>query len=316
MSPSRKEISQFYDFSVASSASPTGEKSFTLRNNFSNINSIKKMKKIYIPFILAIAGFFALSNSNGAGTVQGNDRTGSPVGNGSCQTCHNAGAFNPSAVIEILSGDNPVTEYEPGAQYTMRITTTTTGSPASYGFQAVALDGANATAGAWGSGTGYKTVSVSGRSYAEQDGPGTSNVYNITWTAPATGAGDVSFYAATSSTNGNGATSGDNGAVAPMVTLAEDAGSSVANQGIGKMELTVMPNPVGSSLTYKAIGRDNGNYHLQITDAFGKVVKVQTVNLITGENQNSIDVSDLAKGVYILQISGKDYYAAERMLKL
>ena len=93
-------------------------------------------------------------------------------------------------------------------------------------------------------------------------------------------------------------------------------GSNVADQGIGKMELTVMPNPVGSTMTYKAIGRDNGDYQLQITDAFGKIVKVQTVNLVTGENQNSIDVSTLAKGVYILQISGKNYYAAERMLKL
>ena len=274
------------------------------------------MKKIYIPFILAIAGFFALSNSSGAGTVQGNDRTGSPIGVGSCQTCHNAGAFNPSAVIEILSGDTPVTQYEPGVQYTMRITTTADNNPVSYGFQAVALDAANATAGAWVDGTGYKTVDVAGRSYTEQDAPGSSNVYNVTWTAPAAGAGNVSFYAATTSTNGNSMSSGDNGAVASAVTLAEDTSSDVANPGVGKMELTVMPNPVGSSLTYKAIGRDNGTYQLQITDAFGKIVKVQTVNLVTGENQNSIDVSTLAKGVYILQISGKDYYAAERMLKL
>jgi len=274
------------------------------------------MKKIYIPFILAIAAFFALSNSGGAGATQGIDRTGSPLGAGSCQTCHNAGAFNPSALIEILSGDNPVTEYEPGAQYTMRITTTATGSPANYGFQAVALDGANENAGSWLAGSGYATVDLVGRSYAEQDTPSTSNVQNVIWTAPTAGTGDVSFYAATSTTNGNNASSGDNGAVAPAVTITEDTGSSVANQGVGKMELTVMPNPVGSSLTYKAIGRDNGTYQLQITDAFGKIVKAQTVNLITGENQNSIDVSTLAKGVYILQISGKDYYAAERMLKL
>jgi len=274
------------------------------------------MKKIYIPFILALGGFFALSNSGGAGLVQGNDRTGSPVGMGSCQTCHNAGGFNPSAVIEILSGDNPVTEYEPGAQYTVRITTTADNSPSSYGFQAVALDAANANAGAWVAGTGYQTVDLGGRSYAEQDSPSGSNVYDVAWTAPAAGAGDVSFYAATSATNSNGATSGDNGAVAPPVTITEDAGSSIVGQGIGKMELTIMPNPVSSALNYKAIGRDNGTYQLHITDTFGKIVKTQSINLITGENQNSIDVSDLAKGVYILQISGENYYAAERMLKL
>ncbi len=274
------------------------------------------MKKIYIPFIIALGGFFALSNSGGAGSVQGIDRTGSPVGEGSCATCHNSGAFNPAALIEILSGDTPITQYEPGAQYTMRVTTTTENNPASYGFQAVALDGANASTGAWIAGAGYQTLELGGRTYAEHDAPSTSNVYNVAWTAPEIGAGDVSFYVATSSTNGNGMSGGDNGAIAPVVTLAEDTGSSVASQGVGKMELTVMPNPVSSSLTYNAIGRDNGDYQLQITDAFGKIVKVQTVNLITGENQNSIDVSDLAKGVYILQISGKNYYAAERMLKL
>jgi len=266
--------------------------------------------------MIALAGFFALSNSGGAGAAQGTDRTGSPVGAGSCQTCHNAGAFNPSAVIEVLSGDNAVTEYEPGAEYTIRITTTAENNPASYGFQAVALDGANANAGSWVAGAGYGTVSIDGRSYAEQDAPGGDPVYNVTWTAPAAGAGDVSFYASTSSTNANGASSGDNGAVAPVLTIAEDEGSNTTNQGIGKMELTVMPNPVGSIMTYKAIGRDNGAYQLQITDTFGKIVKTQTINLITGENQSSIDVSNLAKGVYILQISGKDYYAAERMLKL
>jgi len=274
------------------------------------------MKKIYIPFILALGGFFALSNSGGAGAAQGTDRTGSPVGMGSCQTCHNAGSFNPSAVIEILSGDTPVTQYEPGAQYTVRITTTAANAPAGYGFQAVALDAAEAGIGTWVAGSGYNTIEIGGRGYAEQASPSSSNVYNVTWTAPAAGAGDVNFYAATASTNGNGGSSGDNGAVAPFVTITEDEGSSVANQGIGKMELTIMPNPVSSLLNYKAIGRDNGVYQLQITDAFGKIVKTQQIDLITGENQNSINVSDLAKGVYILQISGKDYFAAERMLKL
>jgi len=274
------------------------------------------MKKIYIPILFIAAGFFALSNSSGAGTIQGADRTGSPVGVGSCQTCHNGGSFDPSAVIEILSGDTPVDKYEPGAEYTIRITTTAAGSPTEYGFQAVALDAADDTAGTFIEGTGYKTVAIAGRNYVEQDAPGTSNVYNVTWTAPEMGSGDVTFYSSTIAANDNGASSGDNGAIAPAVTLQEDAGSSTGNAEIGKMELTIMPNPVGSTMTYKAIGRDNGIYQLNITNAFGKIVATQTVNLVTGENQQSIDVSSLAKGVYILQISGKNYYAAERMLKL
>lgn len=274
------------------------------------------MKKIYIPIFFAVAGFFALSNSSGAGTIQGADRTGSPVGAGSCQTCHNGGSFDPSANIEILSGDTPVSAYEPGAQYTLRITTTAAGTPAEYGFQAVALDGENATAGTFASGSGYKTVMVGGRNYVEQDAPGASNVYNVAWTAPETGSGDVTFYSSTTAVNADGASSGDNGAIAPSVTLTEDAGSSIGNQEVGKLELTIMPNPVSSTMTYKAIGRDNGVYQMQITDAFGKVVAIQSINLVTGENQQSVDVSSLAKGVYILQISGKNYYAAERMLKL
>lgn len=274
------------------------------------------MKKIYIPILFAVAGFFALSNSSGAGTVQNTDRTGSPVGSGSCQTCHNGGSFDPSATIQVLSGDTPVDNYEPGAQYTLRITTTAAGSPAEYGFQAVALDDADNGVGTFIEGTGYKTVTIAGRGYVEQDAPGGNNVYNVSWTAPEAGSGAVTFYSSTTAANDNGASSGDNGAIAPAVTLQEDAGSNTGNPQIGKMELTIMPNPVSSVMTYKAVGRDNGIYQLNITDAFGKIVATQSINLVTGENQQSIDVSSLAKGVYILQISGKNYYAAERMLKL
>lgn len=262
------------------------------------------------------AGFFALSNSGGAGTVQGMDRTGSPVGAGSCQTCHNGGAFNPSASITILSGDEPVTEYIPGEEYTVRVSSTFEGTPPEFGFQAVALDGDNNTAGAWVDGDGYKIVDVAGRSYTEHSPVSADATFDIAWTAPASGIGTVSFYAATCVANDNGGSGGDNGAIAPVVSLAQAEGSSIFNNTTGKMELTIMPNPVSDVLTYKAIGRDNGVYEMRLTDAFGKTVYTEKVNLNTGENILNANVSELPEGTYILHLSGKNFFAAERMVKL
>lgn len=270
----------------------------------------------YIFLVLIAAGFFALSNSNGVGTVQGVDRTNSPLGIGGCQSCHNGGSFNPASTIEILNGDEVVTEYEPGQQYTMRLSSTFDGNPSEFGFQAVALNATNETAGSWIAGDGYKLVDVNGRSYTEHSPVSSTSTFDMTWIAPSAGAGDVSFFASTCTTNSNNMSGGDNGAFAGSVVLTEAAGSNITNAGIGKMELTIMPNPVSETLSYKAIGRDNGTYELRLTDAFGKTVLMQDVNLITGENILSTDVSNLPKGIYIMQVSGKNYFAAERMIKL
>lgn len=270
----------------------------------------------YIFFLLMAAGFFALSNSGGAGTVQGQDRTGSPVGAGSCQTCHNGGAFNASASISVLSGDEAVTEYIPGEQYTVRVSSTFQGEPSLFGFQAVALDGNNDSAGAWVDGDGYKIVGVGGRSYTEQSPVSGGPTFDITWTAPTSGVGTVSFYAATCVADGNGGSGGDNGSIASAVSLAQAEGSNIFNNTTGKMELTIMPNPVSEVLSYKVIGRDNGIYEMRLTDAFGKTVYTEKVNLNTGENILNASVSELPEGTYILHLSGKNFFAAERMVKL
>lgn len=275
------------------------------------------LKNIYIFFLFAAGGFIALAPSGGVGAVQGKDRTGSPLTEGSCQTCHNNGSFNPSAAIEILQNDAAVTQYVPGETYTVRIITTAgAGTPAEYGFQAVALQGADEDAGSFTAGAGMQISAVNGRSYAEHSSPSGDNVFTLTWTAPAAGAGNVNFYASTTAVNGMNGSSGDNGAVAPTVMLTEDMSSSVAETGIGKMQMSITPNPVGEMLNYTIVGRDNGNYDLRLVNAFGKVITAEKVNLRTGENILNLDVSALSKGIYILQISSKNYYAAERMLKL
>ncbi len=277
------------------------------------------MKKIYLPLMFLAAGFFALSNSNGAGTAQGQDRTGSPVGNGSCANtgCHNGGNFSPSVSLTLLDdNNNAVSAYVPGDTYTLQVTTNASNDPVEYGFQATALLGDNAEAGSFTDGDGYKLLDLAGRGYVEQESPQSSPTFNVTWTAPAAGAGSVSFYSSTVAANNANGSGGDNGATATPLAVEEDTGSSTQEPGVGKMQLTIAPNPVGSTMAYNAVGRQNGTYTVSLTDAFGKIVKSETVNLTTGENRRTLEVNDLAKGVYILQITGKNYFAAERMLKL
>lgn len=83
-----------------------------------------------------------LSNSTGAGFVQGVDRTGSPFSSGSCNNCHGEGNFTPGIFVSLLQDTQIVKSYRPGQRYTMRIRVQMPfGNAGDYGFQAIALMG-------------------------------------------------------------------------------------------------------------------------------------------------------------------------------
>ena len=110
-----------------------------------------KLKVVYSLFFAFLSIILFLNFSGGPARTQSQDRTGGPFSPAPCQTCHTAGAFSPELIVEILDGDDAITDYEPGKTYTFRATINTTGSPAEYGFQAVALSGQdNVNAGTFG----------------------------------------------------------------------------------------------------------------------------------------------------------------------
>jgi len=144
-------------------------------------------------------------------------KTAAP-GEGVCTDCHGGNVVNPDALGSVTIDGVP-TSYLPGHTYPLTVTVQRTGQQR-WGFELTALKTADATAA--GTITITNTItrmgSLSGRTYVEQttvngaDGTftgQTSGSWDFGWTAPAAGAGAVTFYAAGNAANGDQSNSGD-----------------------------------------------------------------------------------------------------------
>lgn len=281
-----------------------------------------KFKKVYKIAALLVLYVVLQSRSGGPGSVQNLQVTGAPGSTGNAGTCgntgcHAGGSFNPALSIQLLDGANPVVKYEPGKSYTLRVTNTPgSGTPPRFGFQAVALNAANAQTGDWGApGAGKQVVTLSSRKYIEHSAPASTGTFEMPWIAPASGAGTVTFYSASTAANNNGAASGD--AVA-STSLAVEEGAINNTSTLQKeyASLLVLPNPVNDMLNLQITSRTAGNHKIRIIDVNGAVLKEAPASLQVGVNRAEIPVSDLTPGLYIVQLCGDEHMAAVQMLKL
>lgn len=127
------------------------------------------------------------------------NRTGS-----NCTGCHSGTALNAGTGSITLSG---FSSYYPGGSYTLNLDVT---GGSIYGFEVTAAraSSSSTSAGTF-SGTGYNTTSQGGFSYARHNPANTSGSWNITWNAPSSAVGSVTFYAAGVAGNNNFTSAGD-----------------------------------------------------------------------------------------------------------
>jgi hypothetical protein len=254
-------------------------------------------------FLAAAAGILFLGNSNGAAAVQGADRTGGPVSNGFCGSCHAAGAFNPTMTLEILQDGNVVTTYQAGASYTMRIRVNAGAGAQVYGFQAVALLAGNVQAGSFAATAGTQVSELNNREYIEHSQRSNSNVFEIPWTAPATSQGEVKFYAASVAAN-NAAGSGGDGAVflTNPVVLTE---AVVATRNVPELatSLRAFPNPVADQLHLNLEVEATGVANVALYNNLGQPLWQRATTLVVGNNTLTYDLSHLPAGQYVLEMS-------------
>jgi|GEM_PF-1750185 len=175
-------------------------------------------KKTLVLGLVTLGGMLCLNNSSGPG-LNNQAATGAPFNSGTCTNCHTQGtSFAPTVSLQLLSGGSPVTSYWPNTSYTLRITRSANTSfnnliNAGFGFQLTSAVGAsNTNLNNWGtlpSNTANRTVL--GRNYIEHTTKLNKSItqLDIPWTSPASGSGQVKFYIALNSVNGNGASSGD-----------------------------------------------------------------------------------------------------------
>lgn len=277
-----------------------------------------KFRIIYTLFALAASLFLWLGNSGGAAAVQNQDRTNGPTANGFCGNsfCHDDGQFSPTLEIRLLANGMPVENYVPGQTYTLAVTIEATGSPEEYGFQAVALDAAETNAGAFGTPAGGQQITTlgNGNNYWEHQGAQSTNSFEIEWTAPAdASAGAVTFYSAGIAANdGNG--SGGDGAASNTLSV-EPMVSSIFSVETLAVDVQISPNPVQDVANIQITTAERNQLQLNLFSTNGQLVSNQTLEVAVGTQQIVVATTDLAAGVYHLQLTDGERVKTVKMLK-
>lgn len=75
--------------------------------------------------------------------------------------------------------------------------------------------------------------------------------------------------------------------------------------------VSAYPNPVSSKLFVDLQTVASGNYTLELSDVSGRVVKSDVVNAAEGSNNMSLDVTELAKGIYTLSVRNAEGFAKQ-----
>jgi len=137
--------------------------------------------------------------------------TGAP-GDSLCSACHNTPPASVQGVISLTGLPATVTH---NTTYTLTLTSTVTmGSAATAGFQLVALNASNQNVGnLTANSPDVGTDITGGREYVEHRGDkaivGGTVSWSFDWTAPASGSGAITMYAASNLTNNSGTNAGD-----------------------------------------------------------------------------------------------------------
>ncbi len=278
-----------------------------------------KLRTFYT-FVALVGLYFLLESKAGGPATQQNLRVTGAPGEGTCgdMNCHTAGSFQPTVSMSLFDGGNLAIKYEPGKTYTLKIINSPiSGSPVSYGFQAVALNASNAQAGAWSNGAlpaSTQTKTIGGKSYIEHSEPHPTGVFELPWVAPAAGTGAITFYAASVATNNNLQVTGD-GMAKNTLVIQESGVSSTSEASQELATLEVRPNPVADMLNLRITSLVSGPHKIHIYDPTGAMLKTQPVYVQQGQTETSVAVGELAPGLYIVQLCGEGHMAAVQMLK-
>ncbi len=85
-----------------------------------------------------------------------------------------------------------------------------------------------------------------------------------------------------------------------------EEGEENVQLAVNSLQLSAYPNPVHDILNIKFYSEMDETTFIQLLDVAGKVVMTQTINTIAGDNNTFLDVSKLAKGIYLLNIKSEN----------
>jgi hypothetical protein len=74
------------------------------------------------------------------------------------------------------------------------------------------------------------------------------------------------------------------------------------NEELAMRNLSIYPIPAKTVINLKLEGLENGHAEMRLINMLGQVVQTQNINLAKGINTHTINVHELNKGVYLLEI--------------
>ncbi|MDQ3050557.1 MAG: T9SS type A sorting domain-containing protein [Bacteroidota bacterium] len=281
------------------------------------------MKKITL-IILAVSSLSFLS-----AIMKEDGRAGATASPGetSCNTsgCHNGNLVNSGGGSILIDAPTMTGwEYIPGQVYPINVTVAKTGvSLFGFGFEALRSTGANGGMLSITNAvqTRILTAVISGNVRTnvvhKLNGGATPNLHTFTfnWTAPVTGTGDITFYAAGNAANGNGSTSGDFIYTTSQIVTESTSGlEDIANN----YSVQVFPNPAIEKLNIRFKVEEPAFVEIKLVDIAGKVSAMVFSNeLSTGDHALHHSIPEtFTPGIYFLRIAIGDALMVKRVVLL
>ena len=254
----------------------------------------KYFQILFVVFLVT----FAFSFKHGV-TKKKHDKTGSPLSDGKCFDCHNAGKYGVSLEMKIFEDSSEVQNYTPGHRYKLKFHIKHTGNPAKYGYQITVLDKNNKNGGKFENvPSGFALRQLKGVNYIDHTEPGNIEFLNVDWVAPDSNAGDVTVYFGGIAANGNGGTGGDGGAVNSFKI--SDGTSNAIDLDKPVEDLFVLKSNL-SNRFLELYNLKYSKYDYRIVSGDGIIIKYASINNASS-NPTFIDISDLKQGLYFIQV--------------
>lgn len=267
---------------------------------------------------IAISEYSSTAIGNAAGPTQA--VAGDPKsGNKTCAMsgCHVSNGVDVTFPLTgVITSNVPVAGYTPGATYTFTATMTRAGHTR-FGFEIspqnsagvfqgtlTATDATNTrlpfifVGGAVATGK-YITHKVS-----------TADTWSFDWTAPAAGTGDVIFYGAFNAAGGSTNETGDS-IFTSSTLVSENVASGIDDLANSSASISIYPNPVTDKFIVSNSLNAAGSLSISISNASGVIVK----KIQNAAAYQTIDIADLADGVYFLRIETSEGEVIKKIVK-
>ncbi len=226
-----------------------------------------------------------------------------------CNTsgCH-TGTLNAGPGGLTISTDIPATGYIPGQNYSVQVQVNAGGTNGNkFGFSASAVKSGTGTFTNGFAAADATTLAKSGGQFIVHNssvaggGANASHTFSFQWTAPASGTGEVTFFAAGNSANGNNSDSGDQ-IYTGSLNVSEAPGAGLTESIAHAFNL--FPNPAEELVNVSVPDHLIGS-RLRVLDVQGKTVLEQQLN----QPVAALNVNELTAGFYVVELlnNGKAY---------